>query len=612
MNGNCAGVNECDDPTMNYCDGVAESCVDRDDVNTAPGYDCVCNDGFQHGATNSTVFDLYGIADIFDCEDIDACADPAANDCSADAVCGNTYGSYNCTYANGYAGSGTHCENIDECTEGSHECDEATSTCNNFDGAYDCACNAAFADVGTNTTVAGFTIVVCDDVDECTDLSPCHANATCDTTFGGFNCTCADGYVGDGDILDLDGNPTSGTCDNECDVANGSDFVHNCHGNATCTDNDGSYECECLIGFSGDGTVCEDVDECAIPQKRQALENNCDVTLVVSTLLALMSVAVTMDGDGLTCSNVDKCDVANGSDFVHNCALNATCTDTEGSFECECDVEYSGNGTVCEDVDECANPALQNAIRSRYVEHAACTNTDGSYECGCDAGYEGDGLVECTNTDECLDAALHNCHADASCNDGGLNCTCDQGYYGDGVTCDNVNECDGEEDGHTCDVNADCSENDGGFDCARHAGWVGDGFTCTDFDERTDSADNNCNVNANCTNIDGSFECDCSTGWKGDGTDGTCTNADESTDGTHTCSENAVCDDLVNSFNCTCNDGVMEFVLILTEAMNVLVRWVTREMVRNAKMLMLASSTRTNVNQMPNVSIIKAFLHVND
>ena len=419
-----------------------------------------------------------------------------------------------------------------------------------------------------------------------------------------------------------------------------------------------------------------------------------------------MSVAVTMDGDGLTCSNVDKCDVANGSDFVHNCALNATCTDTEGSFECECDVEYSGNGTVCEDVDECANPALQNAIRSRYVEHAACTNTDGSYECGCDAGYEGDGLVECTNTDECLDAALNDCHVNATCSDtegsfececndgfqgngtacedideclveakkrtlncdvnagctnsigsfacgcndgweaetgtalpgdcidvdecldaalndchadgtcinidGGFNCTCNQGYDGDGVTCDNVNECDGEEDGHTCDVNADCSENDGGFDCARHAGWVGDGFTCTDFDERTDSADNNCNVNANCTNIDGSFECACSTGWKGDGTDGTCTNADECTDGTHTCSENAVCDDLVNSFNCTCNDGVMEFVLILTEAMNVLVGWVTREMVRNAKMLMLASSTRTNVNQMPNVSIIKAFLHVND
>ena len=742
MNGNCAAVNECDDPALNYCDGVAESCVDRDDVNVDPGYDCVCNDGFQQGATNNTVFDLYGIENIFDCDDIDECADPAANDCSADAICGNTYGSYNCTCATGYAGNGTHCEDIDECTEGSHECDEATSTCNNFDGAYDCGCNAGFANSGTNTTIEGFTIVVCDDVDECTDISPCHANATCDNTFGGFNCTCADGYVGDGDILDINGDPTTGTCDNvdECDAANGSDFVHNCHGNATCTDtdgsfecqcdigyegdgvnctdvnecdnpalrrvleshcvanaecsntdgsyecacaegwegdglvectnidectlgtdechdnatctdNDGSYDCECLIGFSGNGTVCEDVDECAIPQKRQALENNCDVNAGCVNTIGSYECGCNdgYSGDGLTCSNVDECDVANGSDFVHNCALNATCTDTEGSFECECDTGYSGNGTVCEDVDECANPALRNAIQSHCVEHAACTNTDGSYECGCDAGYEGDGLVECTNTDECLDAALNDCHVNATCsdtegsyececdvgfqgngtacedideclveskkrtlncdvnagctnsigsfacgcndgwtaetgtalpgdcvdvdecldaalndchanatcsnNDGGFECACDPGYTGDGVTCDNVNECDGEGDGHSCDVNADCSDNDGSFDCACHDGWVGDGFSCTDYDECADSADNNCDVNANCTNIDGSFECACSTGWMGDGTDGTCTNADECTDGSHTCSENAVCDDLVGSFNCTCNDG---------------------------------------------------------
>ena len=29
-----------------------------------------------------------------------------------------------------------------------------------------------------------------------------------------------------------------------------------CHDNATCTNSDGSYECTCDIGFSGDGFNC--------------------------------------------------------------------------------------------------------------------------------------------------------------------------------------------------------------------------------------------------------------------------------------------------------------------------------------------------------------------
>ena len=36
------------------------------------------------------------------------------------------------------------------------------------------------------------------DVNECEAVSPCHANATCKNTDGSYNCTCNDGYVGDG------------------------------------------------------------------------------------------------------------------------------------------------------------------------------------------------------------------------------------------------------------------------------------------------------------------------------------------------------------------------------------------------------------------------------
>ena len=32
--------------------------------------------------------------------------------------------------------------------------------------------------------------------------------------------------------------------------------THGCDGNATCTDNDGSYSCMCNVGYTGDGFVC--------------------------------------------------------------------------------------------------------------------------------------------------------------------------------------------------------------------------------------------------------------------------------------------------------------------------------------------------------------------
>lgn len=35
--------------------------------------------------------------------------------------------------------------------------------------------------------------------------------------------------------------------------------VNNCDGDATCSNNDGSYDCTCNSGYSGDGRQCDGI-----------------------------------------------------------------------------------------------------------------------------------------------------------------------------------------------------------------------------------------------------------------------------------------------------------------------------------------------------------------
>jgi len=81
-----------------------------------------------------------------------------------------------------------------------------------------------------------------------------------------------------------------------------------------------------------------------------------------------------LDTDGLSCVDIDECE--NEAD---NCHVNANCTNTIGSFTCQCKEGYMGNGITCDDIDECA-------INEGGCEHM-CSNTIGSFYCSCFTGY---------------------------------------------------------------------------------------------------------------------------------------------------------------------------------------------------------------------------------
>ena len=181
-----------------------------------------------------------------------------------------------------------------------------------------------------------------------------------------------------------------------------------CDSNATCTNTDGSYICECNTGFTGNGT-------------------NCTGT----------SVFLCVRFEASSFLDINECEMV-----ISPCDGNATCTDTEGSFLCVCNSGYSGNGSSCAstyvelfvhkfsvkfpDIDECSTGGVCD-------ENAECLDTPGSYMCTCHSGYIGDGDT-CLDIDECLSDP---CDKNATCtnNNGSFSCQCDSGFVGNGSIC---------------------------------------------------------------------------------------------------------------------------------------------------------------------------------
>ncbi|KAL9969258.1 hypothetical protein ACROYT_G021454 [Oculina patagonica] len=352
--------------------------------------------------------------------------------------------------------------------------------------------------------------------------NPCHHDSCCLNGFTdkGYLCECQAGYTGKQCENDID----------ECAMK-----IDNCSQNAKCNNTEGSFNCSCKPGFSGDGINCADIDECAMKIdncSQNAMCNNTEGSFNCSCKPGF-------SGDGINCADIDECTMK-----IDNCSENAMCNNTEGSFNCSCKPGFLGDGINCADIDECAMK-IDNCS-----QNAMCNNTEGSFNCSCKPGFFGDG-INCADIDECA-MKIDNCSENAKCNntEGSFNCTCKPGFSGDGIYCTDVDECAMKID--NCSQNAKCNNTEGSFNCSCKPGFSGDGINCADIDECAMKIDN-CSQNAMCNNTEGSFNCSCKPGFFGDGIN--CADIDECAMKIDNCSENAKCNNTEGSFNCTCKPG---------------------------------------------------------
>ena len=249
------------------------------------------------------------------------------------------------------------------------------------------------------TDLTGWGTLNCVDIDECTEVNRCDLeHSVCVNHDGGYKCQCHVGYK-DSDSSVKGSDHHGNDCINidECDTG------HNtCHEYADCRDTDGSYDCKCKVGFTGDGLVCDDIDECDDLNTFGGV-NDCDANEICRNTLGSFycdcDIGFKTGENRVDCIDRDEC-----IDGTATCDVNSICRNTVGSYICECKTGWQsangdnvipgGGGHKCYDVDECKTN--KNLHHSHNFCAQQCENTEGSYTCGCDIGFinkDGQGRV---------------------------------------------------------------------------------------------------------------------------------------------------------------------------------------------------------------------------
>ncbi|XP_064901783.1 fibrillin-2 [Columba livia] len=589
----CMDVDECE----------RHPCGNGTCKNTVGSYNCLCYPGFELTHNN-------------DCVDIDECSSFFGQVCR-NGRCFNEVGSFKCLCNEGYelTPDGKNCIDTNECVAVPGSC--SPGTCQNLEGSFRCICPPGY-EVKSES---------CIDINECNEDPNICLFGSCTNTPGGFQCICPTGFVlSDNGRRCFDTrqsfcftnfengkcsvpkafNTTKAKCC--CSKMPGEGWGDPCE---LCPkEEEVAFQDLCPYGHGtipGIDDTREDVNECL---ESPGICSNGHCINTDGSFRCECPMGYNLDYTGVHCIDTDECSIGNP------CG-NGTCTNVIGSFECNCHEGFEpGPMMNCEDINECAQNPLLCAFR--------CINTYGFYECTCPVGYElREDQKMCKDLDECAEG-LHDCESRGMmCKNliGTFMCICPPGMTRrpDGEGCTDENECHTKpgicENGrcmnvigsYRCECNEgflsspsgiECLDNRQGFCfaevlqtmcqmasssrnlvtkseccCDGGRGWGNQCELCplpgtTQYKKlcphgpgyTTDGRDiDECKVmpnlcrNGQCINTMGSFRCFCKVGYTTDISGTSCIDLDECTQSPKPC--NFICKNSEGSYQCSCPRG---------------------------------------------------------